>query len=100
MSTPQGLIDDEGTPVRWKAATVIATAALVVSVVIQIAKAGAKSERLDNLSAKAEKIETRVDRLEGQAAEVAGFRVRQEEIIRRMDSFEKKLDKLLERRSR
>ncbi len=85
------LVDDRGTPVRWKVATVLSAAALIVSLVLQIAKAGAKSEKLDNLAAKVTSIESQLDI-------VARMDERQKETLRRLDQLDAKVDKALERR--
>jgi hypothetical protein len=59
-----GLVDDQGTPIRWKAATIISSTALALTLVISIAKAGAKAEKLDNLGAKVEKLEALAPKVE------------------------------------
>lgn len=95
MSTEDGfaaLADDRGTPVKWKVATILAAAALIVSVVLQIAKAGAKSERLDMLTSD-------VRDLKAAAAAVIRMEARQEEFSRRQDAMDGKIDKLLDRRN-
>jgi hypothetical protein len=87
------LADDQGTPVRWKVGTLLAVVALAISLVLQVARAGAKSEKLETLAQD-------VKELKAQAAAFIAYGVRQEDIIRRQDAMDKKLDQLLERRGR
>lgn len=86
-----GLADEQGLPIRIKAATLISVLAAVIAVGTLIANAGAKTERLNDLNRRTvilEALPPRVDRLEAQMIEVQ----------RRLESIEKKIDRLLERR--
>jgi hypothetical protein len=70
----QSLVDDQGTPIRWKFATVLAVAAFLITLAIAIANAGAKSERLEATAKRVEKLEavvSKVDRLESWKEDVS-----------------------------
>lgn len=63
----QGLVDDQGAPVRWKVATMVAVAGLILTLVLTVAGAGARSERWESAARKVEKFEasaTKVERLD------------------------------------
>lgn len=86
----KNLIDDQGIPIRFKAASIISVLSALIAVGTLLASAGAKSERIETLTHKAEMFESippRVDRLEVQVSEMQ----------RRLESIEHKIDRILER---
>lgn len=86
----KSLIDDQGIPIRFKAASIISVLSALIAVGTLLSSAGAKSERLENLTHRTEILEAvpyRVERIEAQLPDVH----------RRLESIEKKLDRLLER---
>lgn len=86
----KNLIDDQGIPIRIKAASIISILSAVIAVGTLLASAGAKSERLDALTKRTEILEAlppRIDRLE----------VKMDNCNRRLESIEIKVDRILER---
>lgn len=87
----KSLVDDQGIPIRIKAASIISILSALIAVGSLLSSAGAKNERLNDLTRRAiilEALPPRVDRLEAQMIEVQ----------RRLESIEKKIDRLLERK--
>jgi hypothetical protein len=76
-----GLVDDHGTPIRWKVATLIACAGLVLVLVSAVSSAGAKSERLDTLAKEMEALKLL-------PVKMAGMEGWKEDVSRRLISIE------------
>jgi hypothetical protein len=83
-----GLADDRGTPIRWKAATVLSLAAFVITLALLLTSAGARAERLETVVRDVKDMKAlpaKVDRLE----------TWKEDVMRRLTSIDETQKEML-----